>query len=63
MEPYFHKVWGDRRQEIVFIGVDPMQEDALIDELDQCLLEEEDFVPERWSGLNDPFPNWSAAAA
>lgn len=63
MEPYFHKVWGDRRQKIVFIGVDPMQEDALIDELDQCLLEEEDFVPERWSGLNDPFPNWSAAAA
>ena len=63
MEPYFPKVWGDRRQEIVFIGVDPMQEDALIDELDQCLLEEEDFVPERWSGLNDPFPNWSAAAA
>ncbi|MEJ5021399.1 zinc metallochaperone GTPase ZigA [Ochrobactrum vermis] len=60
MEPYFHKVWGDRRQEIVFIGVDPMQEDALIEELDQCLLEEEDFVPERWSGLNDPFPNWSA---
>ncbi len=62
MEPYFHKIWGDRRQEIVFIGVDPMQEDALVDELDQCLLEEEDFVPERWSGLNDPFPNWSAAA-
>ena len=62
MEPYFQKIWGDRRQEIVFIGVDPMQEDALISELDQCLLEEEDFVPERWSGLNDPFPNWSAAA-
>lgn len=61
MDPYFHKVWGDRRQEIVFIGVDPMQEDALSDELDQCLLEEEDFVPERWSGLNDPFPNWSPA--
>ncbi|MBB3216889.1 G3E family GTPase [Ochrobactrum sp. RC6B] len=61
MEPYFHKTWGDRRQEIVFIGVDPMQEDALIDELDRCLLEEEDFVPERWSGLNDPFPNWSPA--
>lgn len=61
MEPYFHKVWGDRRQEIVFIGVEPMREDALIDELDQCLLEEEDFVPERWSGLNDPFPNWSPA--
>ena len=61
MEPYFHKIWGDRRQEIVFIGVDPMQEDALVDELDQCLLEEEDFVPERWSGLNDPFPNWSPA--
>lgn len=62
MEPYFHKVWGDRRQEIVFIGIDPMQEDALIAELDRCLLEEEDFAPERWSGLNDPFPNWSAAA-
>ncbi|MHC5234164.1 zinc metallochaperone GTPase ZigA [Brucella sp. LJL56] len=61
MVPYFHQEWGDRRQEIVFIGIDPMQEDALIDELDQCLLREENFAPERWSGLNDPFPNWSAA--
>lgn len=63
MKPYFHEVWGDRRQEIVFIGVDPMREDTLINELDQCLVAEEDFMPERWSGLTDPFPAWSAAAA
>jgi G3E family GTPase len=62
MEPYFHKVWGDRRQEIVFIGVDPMREESLTAELDTCLVEDETFAPERWSALADPFPNWSVAA-
>ena len=26
MKPYLDPVWGDRRQELVFIGVDPMNE-------------------------------------
>ena len=62
MEPYFHQEWGDRRQEIVFIGVDPMEKKAIADELDRCLVPEEQFMPERWSLLDDPFPNWSAVA-
>ncbi len=63
MQPFFHEIWGDRRQEIVFIGVDPMREEALVMELDRCLVDEESFTPERWAGLDDPFPDWSAAAA
>ncbi|SCD25347.1 zinc metallochaperone GTPase ZigA [Brucella inopinata] len=62
MQPYFHEVWGDRRQEIVFIGIDPMRQEAIIAELDKCLVQEECFAPECWSGLSDPFPNWSEAA-
>ncbi len=62
MQPYFHEIWGDRRQEIVFIGIDPMRQEAIVDELDKCLVEEECFEPEHWSGLNDPFPNWTEAA-
>lgn len=63
MKPYFHGTWGDRRQEIVFIGVDPMRQETLVEELDKCLVADEIYAPERWSRLNDPFPEWSSAAA
>jgi G3E family GTPase len=64
MEPYFDKIWGDRRQEIVFIGVDPMNEAAMRAELDACLCGMVDrFTPEAWRFLPDPFPNWEKQAA
>ncbi|WP_343315086.1 zinc metallochaperone GTPase ZigA [Brucella sp. BE17] len=63
MNPYFHDTWGDRRQEIVFIGVDPMRQDKLVEELDDCLVTEAVYAPERWSKLSDPFPEWSFEAA
>jgi uncharacterized protein (DUF736 family) len=52
-------VHGDRRQELVFIGID-MDEPALRARLDACLLdaEEEAAGPAAWSGLPDPFPAW-----
>lgn len=61
--PYLDPVWGDRRQEIVFIGADPMDEAALRAELDGCLIAEVDFRPERWRELPDPFASWGQRAA
>ena len=48
-------VWGDRRQEIVFIGCDPMSEARIRAELDECLLDTPDFHPDLWKDLPDPF--------
>ncbi|MBO1042118.1 zinc metallochaperone GTPase ZigA [Brucella pituitosa] len=62
MQPYLDAEWGDRRQEIVFIGVSPMDKANMIAELDTCLVPEQLFMPQNWQKLVDPFPNWSAAA-
>jgi len=63
MQPYFDSVWGDRRQEIVFIGVDPMDEGAFRRRLDGCLIGDPGhFTPDAWRRLPDPFPTWTAAA-
>ena len=63
MKPYLDPVWGDRRQEIVFIGCDPMDEAAIRAELDACLVPERDFSPGRWRDLADPFPSWERQVA
>ncbi len=50
--------WGDRRQEIVFIGVE-MPAEPLRDLLAGCLLTDREM--ERWQEggeLEDPFPEW-----
>jgi G3E family GTPase len=54
-EPY-----GDRRQELVFIGTPEMDKDETIAKLDACLLTGQEMAlgPKRWTGLNDPFPGW-----
>ncbi|MBB5755104.1 zinc metallochaperone GTPase ZigA [Prosthecomicrobium pneumaticum] len=62
MAPYLDPHWGDRRQEIVFIGCDPMDEARLRADLDACLVPETDFQPRAWRSLPDPFPNWERRA-
>jgi len=56
--------WGDRRQEIVFIGAE-MDEASLREKLDGALLTEKELAagPARWAKLRDPFPPWTEEAA
>jgi G3E family GTPase len=54
--------WGDRRQELVFIGID-MDEAAIRRRLDACLVKEQAFVPKLWTKLADPFPVWGKQLA
>lgn len=63
MKPYLDPVWGDRRQEIVFIGADPMNQATLEAELDECLVDAKAFTPDRWRALPDPFTAWSQQTA
>lgn len=51
--------WADRRQELVFIGVAPMDEPALRRALDACLVPARRFEPDAWRRLPDPFPLWT----
>jgi G3E family GTPase len=59
MAPYLDPEWGDRRQEIVFIGADPMDRQQIIDELDACLVPAAGFTPTAWETLPDPFARWA----
>ena len=50
--------WGDRRQELVFIGAG-MDEAALRARLDACLIGDDGAgIEADWVGLPDPFPVW-----
>ncbi len=54
--------WGDRRQEIVFIGAG-LDREAISAALNAALVTACDFTPQAWTSLPDPFPVWGKKAA
>jgi G3E family GTPase len=61
MREHWVEPWGDRRQELVFIGAG-MNEADLRARLDACLIGE-GFTPQDWRSLPDPFPAWGRKTA
>jgi G3E family GTPase len=59
VEALWQEPWGDRRQEIVLIGVG-MDEEATRAAFDACVLTEAEMKggPKAWGRLPDPFPPW-----
>jgi G3E family GTPase len=56
-------VFGDRRQEMVFIGAN-LDEEEIRDKLDACLVPEAKRMDTAaWSKLPDPFPDWRRGEA
>ncbi len=49
--------WGDRRQELVFIGVG-LDREAICKRLNSALVDTEEFQPWAWADMADPFPQW-----
>jgi G3E family GTPase len=68
VEEYLAQHWqepyGDRRQELGFIGID-MPKDAMLHELNAALLTDEEMalIPDQWAAFPDPFPIWQANGA
>jgi len=57
----FHEKVGDKRQEIVFIGIN-MDEKQIVQNLNLCLLTDKEMSlgQDEWIEFDDPFPSWEA---
>ena len=56
---YWTDSYGDRRQEIVFIGLkNQMKQHSLWKRLDSCLVEDYLSAPKAFENSDDPFPTW-----
>ncbi|MCA9155312.1 MAG: GTP-binding protein [Planctomycetales bacterium] len=64
LDKLWHPQVGDCRQELVFIGIG-MNEVALYDSLQDCLLTDDELAlgPASWLELPDPFPPWNVRRA
>ncbi len=54
----WHPEFGDRRQELVFIGID-FDEQDLRRRLEACLVDADRMEMTSWQTLKDPFPTWA----
>jgi G3E family GTPase len=61
--PHWQEPWGDRRQEIAFIGSE-MDRAKIEASLDACLLDETEMSggPLSWIDFGDPIPRWAPGA-
>lgn len=59
VDQYWCDDYGDRRQEIVFIGLKAeMSEENIRKQLDACLVTDYLARPEHYASIEDPFPAW-----
>lgn len=59
IKTHWDKEFGDRRQELVFIGFKGiMDEEKIREHLDSCLIKNYSKNPEEHQKLSDPFPKW-----
>ncbi len=49
--------WGDRRQELVFIGAG-LEREEICARLNAALVDADAFEPWAWADMADPFPQW-----
>lgn len=49
--------WGDRRQELVFIGAG-LEREVICERLNSALVDADEFEPWAWADMADPFPKW-----
>lgn len=62
MKKDWDPLWGDRKQEMVFIGIN-IDKKSITERLNKCLLSEDEMSIgiEEWKALPDPFPEWKFA--